>query len=173
MTIATGEVRRCPRARDRSAGSASSWNFARKRVPIDEIDPSFRGFLELENGRAQRGITESPALAARGGVRQRRAGWGVSGQTSRMIWAICSSLSRSASSSGETLGELPAPGERQQMALLLADDLGPRMGGRDIRAGRGREPINQAIETSVVVGLQDDGVVAEEHFAENQGFPRV
>ncbi len=69
----------------------------------------------------------------------------------------------------ETFGDLPAPGERQQMALLLADDLGSRMSGRDVRPGRGREPVNQPIETSVVVGFEDNGVIAEKNLAENQG----
>ena len=69
----------------------------------------------------------------------------------------------------DALGELPAPRKRQHMPLLLADNLGSRMGGRNIRAGHGREPINQAIETAVVVRLQDNGVVVEEDFSQNDG----
>ena len=55
------------------------------------------------------------------------------------------------------------------MPLHLADDLGPGMGRRDIRAGRGREPIDQAVEPAVVVGLEDDDVLADKHLALDHG----
>ena len=41
------------------------------------------------------------------------------------------------------------------MPWLVADDLGPGMGGRNIRARRGREPIDQAIEPAVVDGFEE------------------
>ena len=89
-------------------------------------------------------------------------------RSSLMICATCSSWSRSASSSETPSGICQRQRKRQQMSLLLADDLGPRMGRRDIRAGRGREPIDQAVEPSVVVRLQDDGVLADEDLSDDR-----
>ena len=139
--------------------------FRAELVPVDQVDPALVGrFLQLKYGRAQRGL----GIAGLGRLQRRPAAQRRMGRLGPdladdigdlLVVEPLGILFR------DSLGNLPSPAQGQSVTWLLADDLGPRMGRRDIRARRGREPIDQAVEPAVVVRFQDDGVLTDEHLS--------
>ena len=104
-----GHRDRCSRSRSRSRGSTagSGGRFSRARTLFQSSRPPASPSEDSSSRIAARsGVSASPARAAWIGVRPFRAGLGVSGQTSPRMYARCSRLSRSASSSERSLGRL-------------------------------------------------------------------